>query len=407
VGYRLLEVDLAEPLPDLRLDVADTGYGVLVRRAGRPLGFVLERALPGTEVAPDELGRRITEHLGADVVRDALREQRPRPREGDHLTSITAAVCTRDRPEQLARCLDSLRSVRARAADLGATFDILVVDNASLDERTRRVALSAEVEYLAEPRPGLDFARNCAWRAASGEWIAYFDDDVVVDEGWVEGLLDVVASHRAAAVITGQVLPLALETDAQVVFERHGGFRNGWERVRYGRTLPGWATYPAGAWWFGTGANMAFRTDVLDALGGFDEALDTGPPLPGGGDVDLFYRAVRAGYGVVYEPRCLVLHEHRREWSALRRQYRLCWGQASMALTSKALASDPEMRPQLRSHVVRWFLATARELLRSAVGRSARPPDLVLAELVGAVVGLTGAYPRSVRRSRGISCRVR
>jgi GT2 family glycosyltransferase len=404
VGYRLLEVDLAHQLPLLRLGAGETGYGVTVRRAGRPLGFVIERAQPGTEIAPDELGRRITERLGAEIVRDALREQRPQSREVDHRTSITAAVCTRDRPEQLARCLDALRSVRARAEGLGARFDILVVDNAPSDGRTRLVAQSAAVEYVEEPRPGLDFARNRAWRAASGEWIAYFDDDVVVDEGWVDGMLDVVASHPAATVITGQVLPLALETDAQVVFERHGGFRNGWERVRYGRTLPGAATYPAGAWWFGTGANMAARVDVLRALGGFDEALDTGPPLPGGGDLDLFYRAVRSGYRVVYEPRCLAFHEHRREWSALRRQYRLGWGLASMALTSKALVSDPEMRPQLRSHVVRWFLATTGELLRSTVGRSVRPPDLVFAELVGAVGGLAGAYPRSVRRSRGISC---
>src|ERR1017187_7848104 len=91
-----------------------------------------------------------------------------------------------------------------------------------------------------------------------------------------------------------QVLPMELETEAQVVFEKRGGFRRGFNRIRYGPVLPGNALYPGGAGIFEAGANMAFSAEVLRRMGGFDEALDTGPAVPGGGDLDIFYRVIRA-----------------------------------------------------------------------------------------------------------------
>ena len=56
---------------------------------------------------------------------------------------------------------------------------------------------------------------------------------------------------------------------------------------------------------------MVLRTVAVRELGGFDEALDTGPPLPGGGDLDIWSRLARAGHPLVYEPRLLVFHRHR------------------------------------------------------------------------------------------------
>ena len=49
------------------------------------------------------------------------------------------------------------------------------------------------------------------------------------------------------------------------------------------------------------------------ALGGFDEALDLGPALPGGGDHDALWRLLDAGWTVVYEPAAQARHEHRKE----------------------------------------------------------------------------------------------
>jgi hypothetical protein len=142
------------------------------------------------------------------------------------------------------------------------------------------------------------------------------------------------------------------------------------------------------------------RQTVLD-LGGFDEALDTGPPLPGGGDLDIFFRVVRAGEPLVYEPRMLVWHKHRREHRQLRRQY-WTWGTGLMAYMTKTHRTDPPERAKLRDLRRWWILNELRLLKQSLKDRDEMPPDLVLAELVGGVVGMAGTYARSHRRTERI-----
>ena len=87
------------------------------------------------------------------------------------------------------------------------------------------------------------------------------------------------------------------------------------------RPLHGWPA-PRIAWAVsvGSGASFAVRRDLVLTLGGFDERLDCGEPLPGGGDLDLFWRALQAGHEVVYEPAAVAWHEHRRTVPELTRQ---------------------------------------------------------------------------------------
>ena len=61
------------------------------------------------------------------------------------------------------------------------------------------------------------------------------------------------------------------------------------------------------------GANMAFRREVFDRVGWFDERLGAGTFFAGGEDIELFYRALKAGYKFVYAPNVLVHHVHDRE----------------------------------------------------------------------------------------------
>jgi cellulose synthase/poly-beta-1,6-N-acetylglucosamine synthase-like glycosyltransferase len=195
---------------------------------------------------------------------------------------------------------------------------------------------------------------------------------------------------------------MELETDAQIIFEKRGGFRRGFERIRFGPVFPGDSVYPGGAGNFGAGANMAFRTRVLEALGGFDEALDTGADVPGGGDLDIFYRIIRAGYPLVYEPRFMAFHEHRRDMDELSRQYRRSWGLGFMCYLTKCLWTDPERRVNVTRLIVWWFSQHTRDLLGHLKKRLRRqehvPPSLLIGELWGGVVGLLGGYARSRRR---------
>ncbi len=243
----------------------------------------------------------------------------------------------------------------------------------------------------------MDFARNRALRSAAGDVVAFVDDDVVVDPDWLARIAAVWREEPETGAVTGQILPLELTTDAQVAFERHGGFRGGNERVRYcGPSRDGDPVYPYGPGMFGAGANMAVHRATALALGAFDEALDTGPPLPGGGDIDMMHRVVRHGHPLVYEPRAVVFHRHRRGADELLRQYR-SWGESLMAFVVKTYRNDPAGRPKLRL-LVRWFFSTqCRAFIRGGAERAA-----ARSEIVGGIVGLCGTYGRSQRRSARI-----
>src|SRR5260221_3686895 len=113
-----------------------------------------------------------------------------------------------------------------------------------------------------------------------------------------------------------------------------GGLRKSYQPVIYGSYSTKDPLYPCTTI-FGNGCNMAFRVEAMRSIGGFDEALDTGAALPGGGDLDALYRIVRHGYELVYDPQMLVWHQHRRDFAGLRRQIRRSWGAGCMAFLTK------------------------------------------------------------------------
>ncbi len=405
MGYALFDIEVTQPLTDLPLGPADSGAAITLRRKGVPIAFWMHERTGSGVVKAGEVAERAAGDSASRILREALLEELRGVRAKTAVPSLTIAICTRNRPEGVQRLLASLSrlTVPSDACADRSPMEILVVDNAPSDDRTRDlVSQCPEVSYVREPQPGLNFARNRALREARGELLAFLDDDVVVDRGWLEGLCDAWNTNRDGAAFTGQVLPMELETDAQVVFEKRGGFRRGFERVRYGPVSPGDPLYPGGAGNFGAGANMAFSPAILRALGGFDEALDTGADVPGGGDLDVFYRTIRAGRALVYEPRCLVLHQHRRDMAALRRQYERSWGLGFMCYLTKCLKTDPERRINLVRLTLWWFSNHVAGLLGHLAKRAQRrehvPPSLLAGELWGGVVGLLGGYGRSRRR---------
>jgi GT2 family glycosyltransferase len=409
MGYAMFDVEVTQPLADLELEASDSGAAVLARRKGVPIAFWFEERNGRSSIPASVLGQRIAAEAGLRIIAEALREEIAWSPSDQTTPTLTIAICTKDRPEGVERLLRSISrwnpasaEFRGRGAD-----EILVVDNAPSDARTRDlVERSPGVRYVLEARAGLNFARNRAVRETRTELVAFLDDDVVADAGWLDGLHAAWQANRDAAAFTGQVLPMELETPAQIVFEKRGGFRRGFARIRYGAELPGDPLYPSGAGNFGAGANMTFRKDVLEALGGFDEALDTGAAVPGGGDLDIFYRVLRSDHALVYEPRFMVFHQHRREMEALRRQYERSWGLGFMCYLTKCLKTDPERRLNLLRLILWWFNNHVAGLTAQLGKRMRRqehvPISLLTGELRGAIVGLLGGYERSRRRVRSI-----
>jgi glycosyltransferase involved in cell wall biosynthesis len=403
MAYRIAEIELSQPLPALSLAPDQDGFGLIVRLRDRLVGFVLHTALRGSTFDPPALQRLVDSRfpmLVLEATTEAMLAQRIRSTPPIAPPSLTIAICTKDRAKRLRRLLTSIDAVRSKSRF--RSVEVLVVDNAPSDDGTRLAASAFDnVRYLVEHKTGLNFARDAAMRAATGERLAFLDDDVVVDRHWLDGLFEVWSDCPEAGGYSGLVLPFRLDTAAQIEFEAAGGFGRGFRRIHHEASKLGNPWHPVGAGEVGAGCNMCFDRQLLLQLGGFDEALDTGAPLPGGGDLDIFYRVLRSGRSIVYEPRYAVYHEHRETLEQLRRQY-WSWGLGFMAFIVKCQRTDRELADRQAGMIRWWFAHQGLALAGSLRRRQWRRARFVAAELWGGVQGLLGEYDRSVRRSRRI-----
>ena len=228
---------------------------------------------------------------------------------------ISVVICTRDRPQQLAKCLEMLQTLSPQPKE------IIVVDNAPTTDETRQlVSQMSNIGYVLEPRPGLDIARNTGIAHSTGEIVAFTDDDVVIHSGWLASLQKGFENPQVMAV-TGLVLPAELETESQVIFEwGHGCFGWGYLRKTFDREFFE-ATKHIGSpvWSIGAGANMAFRRKIFDLVGNFDERLDMGA-AGCSGDSEMWYRILAEGWICHYEPAAVVFHYHRKDLNGLKKQ---------------------------------------------------------------------------------------
>lgn len=230
---------------------------------------------------------------------------------------LSVVLCTRERPEALRTALTGVLSQNVPAAR------VIVVENAPITDATRRVVSQVageRVQLVTEPVPGLSRARNAGVAAAQTEWVAFTDDDVIPDSGWLGGIeAGIARGGTNTACVTGLVPTGELRTPAQAWFDA----RIGWNRVFtpavFHRDYPpvDVPLFPFQVGRFGAGANFAARRDVIARLGGFDRHLGAGTPARGGEDIDFFFRLVVAGHTLVYEPSAIVWHQHRETQEAL------------------------------------------------------------------------------------------
>jgi GT2 family glycosyltransferase len=378
VATLVAEVEIEAPLPSLDPGRA-TRLLALLRRRGRPVGLLRMSAV--SVVGPERLRREIDAHLP----REAGPEAAPPP----PAPPVSIVVCTRDRAEALERCLRALAPLAASG------HDVIVVDNAPSDGRARAVAAAFPCAYVVEERPGLDRARNRGLAVARRPVVAFTDDDCEPDPRWADALAAALAAPGAAAA-TGLVLPRELETDAQERFESYCAHRRTFE-VRAFRDPQ---TPPSTAGVAGMGANMAFRREWLERLGGFDPRFDGGTPTLSGGDTEILARVLAAGGTIVYDPRALVWHRHPREIAAVRRVV-FGYGVGVSAVLWKRWREDGDTRALPTA--LRWLAGPpVKAAWRRARGRPGASPDLVAFEVLGFLHGparLRAARSREGRRA--------
>jgi glycosyltransferase involved in cell wall biosynthesis len=231
-----------------------------------------------------------------------MSDHRPHAREHVARPPVAVVICTRDRPGEVAGSLDAVRSV------LGPSDALIVVDSASVDrDAVARVAEAAGATVVRVERPGLSRARNAGLAAASAPVIAFTDDDCRPRPGWVDAVAAPFADASVGAV-TGPVHAddaggVEVTTMSDTVGRRVVGWHDPMELVH--------------------GANMAFRRDALDGVGGFDELLGAGGRFRAGEDHDMVLRVLVGGWVVVHEPSAVVAH---RQWRTRAQVLRLEYG---------------------------------------------------------------------------------
>ena len=317
--------------------------------------------------------------------------------------SVSMVVATCDRPEALARCLTHLVQQATKRP-----VEIWVIDNRPHSGMTEPIVAQfstqfPHIRYLAEPRPGGSFARNAGFAVSQGEIIVSVDDDVTVPSLWLERLIAPL-QRSDVAVVTGNLLPLELETRSQQIFERYGngGLGRGFTSFEVGRDWfrHRWLAVPT--WELGATANLAFRRSLLKdpRVGDLDVVLGPGMPTGGGEDLYWFYRVLKAGYGLVYEPNAWGWHQHRSTIAALRNQV-FNYGKGNIAYHLTVLTRDRDWRvlPTVLIFLPLYYL---KRLMFWVGGERAYPLKLILLEIAGILAG-----PWSWCRSRWVIRQIR
>lgn len=220
---------------------------------------------------------------------------------------VSVVVPTYRRPALLERCLTALA-----AQDLGPRcYEIIVGDDANSAETRQQVRRWAAGTGVAPPvtylpvggtAHGPAAARNCGWRRAAGEIVAFTDDDCIPTPGWLRaGLAAFARCHdggagEAVAGAWGRVtVPLpTVPTD----YERNAAGLEQGEAVT---------------------ANCFYRRAVLEAVGGFDERFT----MAWREDSDLLFTLLERGARVVPAPEAVVVHPVRpAAWGVSLRQQR-------------------------------------------------------------------------------------
>ncbi len=274
---------------------------------------------------------------------------------------ISIVICTYNRAALLAR---ALLAFRQPGADVSA--EIIVVDNNSHDDTVEVVRRCAEtlrsvlpVRYVSEPTQGLSRARNTGIAAATGEIIAFLDDDAVPTAGWLAAVADVFANHPHASAAGGPVEP---EFEVPRPDWLGPGVEGYYSILDLG---PRARVFPRHRLPFG--ANMAVRRSALGNVRFSEQLGRTGTSLASGEEFALLGQLRSQGHEIYYVPAMRVGHfiakeRLRPEWLMAR-----AW---SGGLSLARAAPGPAQRARL---VLRTLADDGYWRLREIIGSGGDP----------------------------------
>jgi glycosyltransferase involved in cell wall biosynthesis len=203
----------------------------------------------------------------------------------DSWPRISVVVCTYNGSRTLRECLSKLRDLDY------PDYEVIVVNDGSSDH-CAEIAEEFPVRLITTSNRGLSAARNTGYQAASGEIVAYIDDDAYPDIYWLRYLAISFSRTSHAAIGGPNVGPAGDGFIAECVLNAPGGPVHVMLDDTHAEHIPG--------------CNMAFRKEALEALGGFDPQFRVA-----GDDVDICWQIQERGWSIGFSPAALVWH-HRR-----------------------------------------------------------------------------------------------
>jgi len=189
---------------------------------------------------------------------------------------VSVCVCTRNRPEELRRCLESIERSTLRVGEV-------VVSDDSTDERTAEMLRGdrGSARYIRGPRSGLGANRNQALRASSGDYVLFLDDDACLGESFLERALACRGTHGPDP----RLIVSGCESNHGAIVTAHAQSFLGFQRVPY-RGDVGLRTIVI---------NSTLFPRSLFRLASFDEQL-----VYGYDEVDIAAQALGHGYRIVH-----------------------------------------------------------------------------------------------------------
>jgi GT2 family glycosyltransferase len=254
---------------------------------------------------------------------------------------VSVVICTKDRPEELRRAIASVRA----ADPIGRTAEIVVVE-----EAVHARALP-DVRYVHLPPHGRGFGhtRNVGVGEATGEILAFLDDDCLAERGWLESLVRPFSEDAEILGVAGAVL--VKEQGAIGSAENILGFPGGGLRYLHaagGKVVP---TRHLST------CNCAYRREAIRRAGGFPEGARLG------GEDFLLAERVTALGSCVYTPHAVVYHRPRGRLGAILRWFDRR-GQSEVALVRATVDRWAFLRFLVRSSWTVRVLALLAILLR-------------------------------------------
>jgi O-antigen biosynthesis protein len=221
---------------------------------------------------------------------------------------ISVVVCTYNGAATLQECCEGLRNLNY------PNYEVIVVNDGSKD-KSESIARKYGFKTITIENGGLSNARNIGWRAASGDIVAYIDDDAWPDPDWLHYLAHTYMTTDFAAVGGTNIGPDDDGMIAEAVDHSPGGPTHVLINDRVAEHIPG--------------CNMSFRKECLEAIGGFDTQFKIA-----GDDVDICWRIQERGWKIGFNAAAMVWHHRRNSVKRyLKQQYN--YGKAEAMLEEK------------------------------------------------------------------------